>query len=262
MVSAYYGGTNVSNDTPTTLYRLYDERGELLYVGISVRPFDRFKQHRGDKGWWHDVASTRLEHFPTRDEAARAELHAIQSEGPKHNVVGRVVGMSSPASSTDDMLPPQWFTTDVWGQRRSCGAMTLVWEANLSGISASHPSDDPVEIFTEWERQAREHHGRYVPIYWFVDGHGGIERAPFSRHDINQQDYLSFYEWPTDAKGALVNWLTLAIDDGCCWFIREACGWRPSQYEPFADLDLLVMAARSEIGMKSHRPRLRQDRAA
>ncbi len=33
------------HDTPTTLYRLYDEGGDLLYVGISTRPLQRVREH-------------------------------------------------------------------------------------------------------------------------------------------------------------------------------------------------------------------------
>lgn len=75
--------------TPTTLYRLYDESGDLLYVGISVRPFQRVKEHRGDKEWWTQVASQTFTHYHTRDEAADAELEAIRTEHPRYNKAGR-----------------------------------------------------------------------------------------------------------------------------------------------------------------------------
>lgn len=77
------------NDTPTTLYRLFDQTGVLLYVGIAGNPGRRWEQHRADKPWWGDVATTRLEHFPTREAALSAELDAIRSENPRHNVVGK-----------------------------------------------------------------------------------------------------------------------------------------------------------------------------
>lgn len=77
------------SSAPTTLYRLFDTEGALLYVGIAGNPGRRWEQHRKDKPWWGDVASTRLEHFATREEAAAAELEAIRTEDPRHNIVGR-----------------------------------------------------------------------------------------------------------------------------------------------------------------------------
>lgn len=74
---------------PTTLYRLYDERMRLLYVGIAGNPGRRFEQHAGDKPWWGDVAHVRTEHFDTRGDAERAEREAIRDEHPLYNIVHR-----------------------------------------------------------------------------------------------------------------------------------------------------------------------------
>lgn len=75
------------NRQPTTLYRLFDHQGNLLYVGIAGNPGRRFAQHSGDKHWWGDVAETTLTHFDTRAEALRAEKRAIRDEHPAYNVV-------------------------------------------------------------------------------------------------------------------------------------------------------------------------------
>lgn len=72
-----------------TLYRFWDADGVLLYVGISVRPWQRWREHRGDKPWWEEVVSVTLESFATREEVAAAEAIAIRSEGPRHNIAGR-----------------------------------------------------------------------------------------------------------------------------------------------------------------------------
>lgn len=63
----------------TTLYRLYDADGGLLYIGIAGNPGRRFEQHAGDKPWWGQVARTELAHYPTRAEALDAERAAIAS---------------------------------------------------------------------------------------------------------------------------------------------------------------------------------------
>lgn len=69
----------------TTLYRLYDQSGALLYVGIAGNPGRRFEQHRGDKPWWGEVTDMKVEHFETRREAIIAEITAIQIGRPVYN---------------------------------------------------------------------------------------------------------------------------------------------------------------------------------
>jgi len=70
----------------TTLYRLYDNAGALLYVGIAEHWPTRMKQHARERAWWEDVAEVRLERHHDRASAQVAEVIAIQAEGPKHNI--------------------------------------------------------------------------------------------------------------------------------------------------------------------------------
>jgi predicted GIY-YIG superfamily endonuclease len=71
---------------PTSLYRLHDAQGGLLYVGIAGNPGRRFQEHAGTKAWWGQVRWVHLQHYPTRTEAEAAEITAIRTERPKHNV--------------------------------------------------------------------------------------------------------------------------------------------------------------------------------
>jgi len=74
----------------TTLYRFFDADDRLLYVGIAGNPGRRFHQHANGpdgKPWWSHVARSTMEHFDTREEAAAAEVAAIVTERPMHNVV-------------------------------------------------------------------------------------------------------------------------------------------------------------------------------
>jgi predicted GIY-YIG superfamily endonuclease len=71
---------------PTSLYRLHDAQGGLLYVGIAGNPGRRFQEHAGTKAWWGQVSWVHVEHYPTRTEAEAAEITAIRAERPKHNV--------------------------------------------------------------------------------------------------------------------------------------------------------------------------------
>jgi len=69
-----------------TLYRLFDVNDELLYVGITFMPGNRFTQHRREKLWWREVARQELTTYPNREAAADAERDAIANEQPIHNI--------------------------------------------------------------------------------------------------------------------------------------------------------------------------------
>ena len=82
----------------TTVYRLFDADGVLLYVGISGNPGRRFNEHSGDKAWWPQVARAEMEHFAEREEAEYEERIAIQYERPVHNVA-----MRAPDRAAEDL---------------------------------------------------------------------------------------------------------------------------------------------------------------
>lgn len=76
------------DDHRTALYRLFDEGGVLLYVGITVNPEERWVDHERTKSWWPQVAEKRIAWLDDRPTALTAELRAIKTEHPLHNVVG------------------------------------------------------------------------------------------------------------------------------------------------------------------------------
>lgn len=69
------------------LYRFYSATGQLLYIGITMNPPERFKSHRDSKEWWKLVSGITVENYLSREELAQAERRAIQVEHPLHNVV-------------------------------------------------------------------------------------------------------------------------------------------------------------------------------
>lgn len=69
----------------TTLYRLFDVEGELLYVGITSALGSRLSAHRRTQPWWDEVAETAVEAFDDRRSALAAEREAIETEGPRFN---------------------------------------------------------------------------------------------------------------------------------------------------------------------------------
>lgn len=83
----------------TTLYRLFGQQDELLYVGIASNPGRRFEQHAKDKPWWSDVERVTLEHRKDRKEALAAESAAIAAEQPRYNIAGNAGrGVASPSA--------------------------------------------------------------------------------------------------------------------------------------------------------------------
>lgn len=258
----------MTDSSPTTLYRLYNADGGLLYVGIAGNPGRRFEQHRQDKPWWGSVANIRLEHFPTRDAASEAELKAIRTERPAYNIVGRSQAAASPKATNwrtynkrgSSTAAPRWFCHDAWGHERSTAELTLVWEVDYAAVSDDfiEGQDDPHEVFELWLQSVTKKYDTWVPIYWFIDGIS-FEVAPFSHHNLNQQDFLSFFTWPEDVDGNPVNWLALPTDHAKSWFFSAVTGWTPAAYQPSVSIDLLRMAARADLGRKTHRPALQGD---
>lgn len=110
------------------LYRYYDADGVLLYVGISVSAVARSAAHKGNAGWWGDVAAMVVEKFPTREDARIAEAAAIATENPLHNIQGKVRSrgwLESPemkahiAALVDDAPPLPPFVVAILQSRKA-----------------------------------------------------------------------------------------------------------------------------------------------
>jgi predicted GIY-YIG superfamily endonuclease len=86
----------------TVLYRLYDENGQLLYVGVTGDPKTRWKEHRTKMPWWPEVTRRRLELYDTGVEARAAEARAICDEGPLYN---RTPGRDAQGRPVERPLP-------------------------------------------------------------------------------------------------------------------------------------------------------------
>jgi predicted GIY-YIG superfamily endonuclease len=69
----------------TALYRLYDEAGTLLYIGITKDLENRWSQHAKASLWWPRVAAKAIEWFPDRRSAMRVEKSEIQRLNPPCN---------------------------------------------------------------------------------------------------------------------------------------------------------------------------------
>lgn len=80
--------TNDLEDRQTSVYALYGDNSELLYVGIAAsdRLYDRWDEHRRDKPWWSEVADMKeIDSYPDRHLAETAEAMLIRKQRPKYN---------------------------------------------------------------------------------------------------------------------------------------------------------------------------------
>lgn len=67
------------------LYRHYDSKDVLLYVGISNSFFERLCGHRNHSHWFERIAYIKLSHFENQKAVLDAEKRAIKSEKPLFN---------------------------------------------------------------------------------------------------------------------------------------------------------------------------------
>lgn len=106
---------DIGPDRPTGLYRLFDKKGRLLYVGIGYDPKLRWARHAALTKWWKSVAAKRVEWFPTRRQAERAEIVAIQDEGPIYNKKDSLVPYQGSTIKRGIKLPHKIpIADDIW----------------------------------------------------------------------------------------------------------------------------------------------------
>ena len=73
--------------TDTELYKHYDEKCVLLYVGVSTNGLARRYEHNKHSAWASKIRFTTTDRYGSRAEALDAERHFIRNERPIYNVV-------------------------------------------------------------------------------------------------------------------------------------------------------------------------------
>lgn len=76
----------------TCLYRHFDKDGNLLYVGISLSPINRLRQHTKSARWVDLISRVEMTWYGTREDAERAERMAIKTELPEYNITHSIKG--------------------------------------------------------------------------------------------------------------------------------------------------------------------------
>lgn len=69
------------------LYRMFDEDGRLLYVGISTSAltFERLRNHKNGSHFFPLVRTITIEHVSSQEDLRAAEVIAIKNERPVYN---------------------------------------------------------------------------------------------------------------------------------------------------------------------------------
>lgn len=249
-----------------TLYRMYAADGTLLYVGITQRRMERFRQHADHKQWWAEVAQIQVAHYPDRQSVVSAERAAIESEQPRYNVIWNGRRQSPPptaaatsdgygyGASSGDRWRPESLTCTVLRKRGPLQTRTtelvLWWELDYDSITDDYlPGEaDCFELFDEWERQLRRRgRGPDLPVWWFVigpnicehaGGHGAGDAEGFTSH-YYLGDAAGNYQMEVDVLPvAAKRWTTDTLGDKG-GFVQEATGWQPSPLQHSVSLDLL-----------------------
>lgn len=79
-------GVGAKDAGETAVYWLRGQEGELLYVGMSRNPMNRWSWHADIHAWWSKVTAFEVRWFGSREAAAEAELEAIKDGAALHNV--------------------------------------------------------------------------------------------------------------------------------------------------------------------------------
>jgi predicted GIY-YIG superfamily endonuclease len=92
---------------PQVVYRLFNEAGELLYIGMTGRLGQRLKNHASTQPWWNEVATVTEEPVPGNYmDAAQVERRAIAKEFPKYNVRDRAPDRPVPTPDGQPLFIP------------------------------------------------------------------------------------------------------------------------------------------------------------
>lgn len=72
-------------DKRYTVYKYYDNKMNLLYVGISKSAMTRAGQHETDKSWYYEVEFSHWVTCKNRESAEKLEQELIHDLNPKYN---------------------------------------------------------------------------------------------------------------------------------------------------------------------------------
>lgn len=132
------------------LYRFFNATGQLLYVGITMNPPQRFKAHQNDKHWWSEVVGITVERYVSREELAAAERRAIRVERPQHNVI---YNGNRPTNPLCEWCNTQSHAPSVMCEQQVAEQVRCVWRkiCEVAGIVATPGASFPAFPQRVWK---------------------------------------------------------------------------------------------------------------
>ncbi|MEQ7847763.1 GIY-YIG nuclease family protein [Nocardioides kribbensis] len=162
-----------------TLYRFYDAAGNLLYVGQTISPSKRWRDHERKAPWYPNVATVKRQVFETAAEVDRAERDAIATESPIHNV------MLNPNRRRSQAEVALRFTSGVYDIARRWSAV------GIDPVDQADAGCDGDEYICECvechEKRCLEIEHAYSSYEWHPAINAAIsaaEEAYFNGHDL------------------------------------------------------------------------------
>lgn len=108
--------------TRCALYRVFNDRAELIYVGTSADPIHRLVYHKSKADWFAEAADFKTEWFDTREAAIDAEVAAIVAERPRYNASS---SRSGPSPANSHTPPPGAALLTEWMASALMGTLDL-----------------------------------------------------------------------------------------------------------------------------------------
>jgi hypothetical protein len=109
----------------TDVYRIYDDEGLMLYVGISYDACIRIRQHARTAAWWEMASRISVTTFADRWTAAKEEAFTIMMDAPPFNIGRDPVAeeaawmdANSPDPYYEHEAEMEMSISDFWGIRR------------------------------------------------------------------------------------------------------------------------------------------------
>jgi hypothetical protein len=197
-------------DVSTTLYRAYDERGVLLYVGIANTPLLRVEQHSSTARWACYAAKITFERHPSRPEAAEAEVTAIKVEKPAFNIAHSGGGGELELAYLEDRraagLHVEWPPPRSLYQNQNRGRSPMGKAALAKAFRNVQPLVTPHQLAEQWGCSPQDVIAFIYTIPSMVStlmGPGGLYR--YNPDELDQIPEGAFQEWKTQQKQWAMN---------------------------------------------------------
>ena len=261
-----------------TLYSIYDENNQPLYIGKSMHGNQRIKNHAREKEWWPEVKLIVVEHFHCGERLAFAEELAIRRETPKYNIQynsSKAIETSMDKFDDDDngALKSDEY---VFDRRKYGGTRTArLWlkpEIDQMSMWGDLIYDGYTEDEAGWYivNNLQKYPGfeeDEIKIYWFVHGvytrdsqggtpgmgssKGQLFKTEFAPYDSNafdselSHDFLTFFTWPTNYRNEPINWFRMPVYDDRFPEFWKWLGWTPAPLTKYCPLNSIIAAKES-----------------